>query len=503
MGPPNLALRHDQAPLIPPHYSMKNVPWCSCKGIRRADQIDNSTADFGDGEVTVEKGTLIYDIDDSTNVITDPESSKVSSSVGNSTAPAAGPREVFTCAMAEMVLLCNEAMRRANVRATRNGKNPKCTTGGAMKAKPLSLEYIADRLDIDDPIFGYLCRHPKFKSDPDEGSSDKARTEMLQGFITCTTFTNRQRTFRWDSINKSAFSLDDDVLSQQMFNKERNVDESGALASELQNTVRLGDPWNEGIVWPRIAEVSLLGALGCGKLLLRLLIEKLEGIKLNACKDYNYDFLVLQATDNSVPFYESMGFVRVGAVTEEGNRDPAVAIAPPEKFKDRLVSSPVEQVLAKVAETPRDVARRFNVAPWDVIFLNKDLYPDITVGSKLRKGTMLYIPSSKMEQTPDSSTTMDGPVDGSAIKWYTAKENDTPRIIAQRFKVELKLIVSGNKSRLPGLLSSSRLKNGTKVKIAGFETVDDKYIPYRHWCFPDDRADDLEPSYMMALKLNR
>ena len=27
-----------------------------------------------------------------------------------------------------------------------------------------------------------------------------------------------------------------------------------------------------------------------------------------------YDFVVLQATNNSIPFYESMGFVRVGAV---------------------------------------------------------------------------------------------------------------------------------------------------------------------------------------------
>lgn len=28
----------------------------------------------------------------------------------------------------------------------------------------------------------------------------------------------------------------------------------------------------------------------------------------------NYDYILLQATENSVPFYESMGFIRVGCV---------------------------------------------------------------------------------------------------------------------------------------------------------------------------------------------
>ena len=56
-----------------------------------------------------------------------------------------------------------------------------------------------------------------------------------------------------------------------------------------------------------MAEVSLLGALGCGAQLLQLLIDELEtGDK--------YDFLVLQATDNAVGFYEKMGFTRVGAI---------------------------------------------------------------------------------------------------------------------------------------------------------------------------------------------
>jgi hypothetical protein len=42
-------------------------------------------------------------------------------------------------------------------------------------------------------------------------------------------------------------------------------DTDGNLAREMQATVRCGDIWNEGVVWPRIAEISLLGGLGCGK----------------------------------------------------------------------------------------------------------------------------------------------------------------------------------------------------------------------------------------------
>ena len=70
-------------------------------------------------------------------------------------------RDHFKACMSEMVLLCNEAIRRNALK--------RCTS------KPLSLEYIADRLDVDDPCFGYLARSQEGK---------------LQGFITLTTFTN-------------------------------------------------------------------------------------------------------------------------------------------------------------------------------------------------------------------------------------------------------------------------------------------------------------------------
>ena len=44
------------------------------------------------------------------------------------------------------------------------------------------------------------------------------------------------------------------------------------------------------------------------QLALELILEELEK------PDSQYDYCVCQATDNAVPFYESLGFVRVGAI---------------------------------------------------------------------------------------------------------------------------------------------------------------------------------------------
>jgi hypothetical protein len=170
----------------------------------------------------------------------------------NSSLQEVNNREQINGAMAEMVLLCNETMRRLHIEQK----------VGKRTSKPLSLEYIADRLDIDDPLFGYFVRTD---TPPDDNDDDKWKKGMLQGFITVTTFTNWQKTFRWDSMHDSAFAYDDEELAEAMAAGVRQYDQDGSLAEALQSTVRCGDPWNEGIVWPRIAEVSLLGAMGCGK----------------------------------------------------------------------------------------------------------------------------------------------------------------------------------------------------------------------------------------------
>ena len=82
-------------------------------------------------------------------------------------------REQWLAGLGELVQMCNEAMRRK--KTSRDAK------------KPLSLEYMADRLDVDDPLFGYMA------VTEEQG--------WLQGFVTVTTFTTWHRHFRWDSTH--------------------------------------------------------------------------------------------------------------------------------------------------------------------------------------------------------------------------------------------------------------------------------------------------------------
>ena len=134
-------------------------------------------------------------------------------------------------------------------------------------SKPLSLEYMADRLDVDDPIFGYLAV-----------TKDKG---WMQGFVLCTTFTTWHRSFRWDSTNPvidllaSPHDDDDDegepsgrhgspgssgstAGASSADAPRRAVDADGTLAVELMRELYAGDPDGEGVVWPRVAELSLL-----------------------------------------------------------------------------------------------------------------------------------------------------------------------------------------------------------------------------------------------------
>jgi len=90
----------------------------------------------------------------------------------------------------------------------------------------------------------------------------------------------------------------------------------------------------------QLAEISLLGGLGCGSWLLRLVLEEFEVAGL-------YEYVIVQATDNSVPFYETFGFIRVGAVAKyrEKTREQLEAMAvatkknPPGKSKRKHPSA--------------------------------------------------------------------------------------------------------------------------------------------------------------------
>jgi len=408
---------------------------------------------------------------------------------------------------------------------------------------------------------------PAAKSDPEESSTStstasttaiqpyrhrinphKFQPSMLQGFVAVTTFTNWQTTFRWDSMHDSAFSYDEPQMAQQMASGQRRFDYDGKLAEDMQATVRSGDPWNEGIVWPRIAEISLLGGLGCGKTLINLAIEKLENMAPTGA--HNYDFVCLQATENSVPFYEAMGFVRVGAILENDkfeeerrgqqqqkqqqqevgspNSVPSldsessatsstVAITTDAALGSGLglvettpgvFSSPVNSYIVKKPwERIEEVAKMFSVDVWDIIFLNKEVYEDIMPRSWLKKGTKLFVPSDKARANAISDALRakehNGDDKSEAPLWYTARENDTPKMIAKMFDQKVSELIAANRDRLPGLIGTSRLKESTRVKVSRFDLHDDHHVPYCHWTFPDDSFKDSEPSYMMARRLHR
>jgi len=160
---------------------------------------------------------------------------------------------------------------------------------------PLSQAFIKDRVQIDDPLRGYQIRH--------------AKGGWLQGFLVWTNFTVWTQDFQWDSNHPSSGLLHQDINPDG----HSFAEDDGTLSRELQALPRgEQDPLDGGIVMKQVAEISLLGGLGCGELLLRKAIEDIRKSKSNdGC---NYKYIVLQATEGSRTFYEKMGFVRVGAV---------------------------------------------------------------------------------------------------------------------------------------------------------------------------------------------
>lgn len=165
----------------------------------------------------------------------------------------------------------------------------------------------------------------------------------------------------------------------------------------------------------------------------------------------------------------------------------------------------------KGGTTLAELAKRHHVDVWDLLFLNRHLYKEITSHSRLMAGTMLLIPqlphttSTNTTTNNNNTTAQDSNESGTADapKYYTAKENDTPRKIAKMFQLNCDDLIDANKARLPGLAPSSRLRQGTKVRVSHLLVPEVVYQPYAHWSFPDDNFEEGEPGYMMARKLNR
>ena len=173
-----------------------------------------------------------------------------------------------------------------------------CASAGQRRARalkrnspaPLPLIYIRDRLDIDDPLRGFQIRHKT--------------GGWLQGFILTTTFTTWTHYFRWDSKHPKS------GMTASPSPGQKNKWDDGSLSTELESQPRSGDPVG-GVVWSTVAEISLVGGLGCGEYLLRMVMGDISRL---GC----YQYVVLQATDFSRSFYEKFGFKRVGCVTRYG-----------------------------------------------------------------------------------------------------------------------------------------------------------------------------------------
>jgi hypothetical protein len=186
-------------------------------------------------------------------------------------------RKDWEDSVSELTAVCTSAALRKHI------------PGSKKFVAPLSREYIRDRIDIDDPMRGYQIRH-------------KAGG-WLQGFLLWTNFTTWTHFFTWDSIHP--------MSGMKTTTNAQYKDADGSLAQELQALPRSGDPSDSGIVFQNIAEIGLLGGLGCGELLLKMALESIR-------RERKYKYVALQATDGSKKFYEKFGFVRVGAVCRYG-----------------------------------------------------------------------------------------------------------------------------------------------------------------------------------------
>ena len=422
-------------------------------------------------------------------------------------------REQWLGALGELVQITNEAVRRRSVRKRD-------------AAKPLSLEYMADRLDVDDPLFGYMVL-----------TRDES---WLQGFVTCTTFTTWHRHFRWDSGHPCLGMLEeeDDEESARMphclepneragrhvenpqggaatdadggaaarggaaaapngngieAKAHRVIDADGSLAVELQAELHAGDPESEGIVWPRIAELSLLGGLGCGSWLLRLIIDGLEA------PDSPYRWLVCQATDNSVPFYEKMGFVRVGAVCQiapkksKANHKMDKMDKAPEVKKDKSADDdeddpewgPSEKGAKGGTKAQEGAKTRGGSKPQKSAKGKKGAKAQkggakglkLLVASETADGEMVEIKSQTEKQAEKQTEKQAAkkrkasappplPVEVvSSHCWHVTDSFETVAEVAEQHGVDVFDVIFLNQRRYPGLSASAVLKKKTKLAV--------------------------------------
>ena len=245
----------------------------------------------------------------------------------------------------ELLALCHEAAER---RAQKTGAFRGIHHDHA-EAERMSLAFIQDRIDTDDPIRGYMIR-----------SDDHRR--RLQGFIWFTTFTSWTHFFKWDSKSPAA------GLRGTADRHRIRWDSDNTLAWELEQQHRAGDPRAEGVIWSRVGEISLVGGLGCGGFLLQLALEEMEATGA-------YDYAVVQATESSAGFYDRMGFVRVGALARYVT--PGADYRKAETVAYRHFAGPDEDVSALDSSIMMAIRLRPGCIPRRVLLRHGGIYSNL------------------------------------------------------------------------------------------------------------------------------
>ena len=228
--------------------------------------------------------------------------------------------------------------------------------------------------------------------------------------------------------------------------------------------------------------------------------------------------MVTQATDNSIPFYERLGFVRVGAVTtskredhpqrdeDEDEWEPkgggggTASNGKKRKSKQAPPKSPwicsphTVYRTATSDETVETVAKEFGVPAFDVLFLNAARYPKLTASAPLKKETKLLLPAARTAEQVRAE------IESAHDKFFIVPEDMPFKRAAEILGKDPRELLAANLGRqeLRGLQVSSELLAGTKLQTNRAELAFDEYC---HWTFADDDPAKGEPSYMMARRL--
>ena len=106
---------------------------------------------------------------------------------------------------------------------------------------------------------------------------------------------------------------------------------------------------------------------------------------------------------------------------------------------------------------------RYDVAVFDVVFLNQRRIPAITASAVLKKGTKLLVPRYQDPSEVEAEAASFRPA------WHVVGEDATLKREATKCGVEASTLVALNKATLRGLQLNSYLLKGTRLLTSGTE----------------------------------